>query len=149
MAIVDTSKSTNDYATALKHLLPPGEYFSGDDVEKITLSQAQELARIHAKVDIDFNINTNQDTLGWTLGDYRALLTDAGMTDFQVFDHYRLPMVAGYKSGKPLGDVANVSVICINHQQSQQEIFNDIKPTLTKHKLSHTRFLINNSNLLV
>lgn len=141
MAVIDTSKSANDYAIALKHLLPPGEYFTGEDVDKITLAQAEELSRIHAKVDIDFNINTNRDTLGWTLDDYRALLTDAGMTDFQVFDHYRLPMVAGLKAGKPLGDTTNVSVICIDYQQSQQEIFNDIKPTLIKHKLSHTRIL--------
>jgi hypothetical protein len=157
---IDTSKSAADYATALQHLLPPGEYFSGDDVDKITLAQAEELARIHGKVDADFDISnvylnsTDQEELGWKLEDYRALLTNAGMVDFEVSDHYRLPMVAGLKCGKPLGDVANVSLICIHFQVSQQALFDDLIPILTKHKLSHTRILAvglpaETSNLLV
>ena len=146
---IDTSKSVDDYAVALRHLLPPGEYFSGDDVNKITLTQADELARIHAKVDGDFNINTSQDALGWTLNDYQALLNNAGVSDFQVFDKYRLPMVAGLKVGKPLGDIVNVTTICINFPESQQKLFNNLIPTLLMRKLSHTRLLVNGSNLLV
>ena len=145
---IETTKSADDYATALQHLLPPGEYFKGDDVDKITLAQAKELARIHGKIDVDFNIsnvysgiNTDQEKLGWKLEDYQALLTNAGMVDFEVFDHYRLPMVAGRKCGKPLGDVANVSAICIDYQEAQQALFDALIPILIKHKLSHTRIL--------
>ena len=144
---IDALKSAQDYATALQHLLPPGEYFKGDDVDNITLAEAGELARIHAKINVDFDISAvylgsiDQDDLGWTLEDYRTLLTNAGMVDFLVFDHYRLPMVAGLKCGKPLGDVANVSVICIHYQEVQQALFDDLIPTLTQHKLAHTRIL--------
>lgn len=156
---IDALKSADDYATALQHLLPPGEYFKGDDVDKITLAQAKELARIHGKVDVDFDISavylgTDQEELGWTLEDYRALLTNAGMVDFQVFDHYRLPLVAGLRCGTVLGDVANVSLICIHYQDSQQALFDTLIPTLTSHKLAHTRILSvglpsETSNLLV
>lgn len=144
---IDALKSAQDYATALQHLLPPGEYFKGDDVDKITLAQAEELARIHGKVDVDFDISavylgsTDQAELGWKLADYRALLTNAGMVDLSVFDHYRLPLVAGLKCGKRLGDIAHVSTICIHYQDAQQALFDDLIPILTSHKLSHTRIL--------
>lgn len=157
---IDALKSAEDYATALAHLLPPGEYFKGDDVDKITLAQAEELARIHARIDVDFDIravylgSTDQEELGWTLADYRALLTNAGMVDFQVFDHYRLPLVAGLRCGTVLGDVANVSLICIHYQDAQQALFDDLIPVLIQHKLAHTRILVvglpsETSNLLV
>lgn len=157
---IDALKSAQDYATALAHLLPPGEYFKGDDVDNITLAQAEELARIHAKIDVDFDISavylgsTDQEELGWKLEDYRALLTNAGMVDFLVFDHYRLPLVAGLRCGTVLGDVANVSLICIHYQEAQQALFNDLIPVLTDHKLAHTRILAvglpsETSNLLV
>lgn len=157
---IDALKSAQDYATALAHLLPPGEYFKGDDVDKITLAQAEELARIHGKIDVDFDISavylgsTDQEELGWKLEDYRALLTNAGMVDFQVFDHYRLPFVAGSRCGRPLGDATNVSVIRINYQDGQQALFNTLIPTLNNHKLAHTRILAvglpsDTTNLLV
>lgn len=158
---IDALKSAQDYATALQHLLPPGEYFKGDDVDNITLAEAGELARIDAKIDVDFDVSNayfgvsvDQDDLGWTLEDYRTLLTNAGMVDFQVFDHYRLPLVAGLRCGTVLGDVANVSLICIHYQDAQQALFDDLIPVLTDHKLAHTRILAvglpsETSNLLV
>ncbi len=157
---INALKSAQDYATALQHLLPPGEYFKGDDVDKITLAQAEELARIHAQIDVDFDIravylgSTDQEELGWKLEDYRTLLTNAGMVDFEVFDHYRLPLVAGLRCGTVLGDVANVSLICIHYQETQQALFDSLIPILTSHKLAHTRILAvgfpsETSNLLV
>jgi hypothetical protein len=146
---IDTSKTANDYASGLKQLLPPGEYFTGEDVDKITLAEAEELARIHAKVDIDFDLETLKEKPGWTLAEYRLILSDAGMVDFEVTDHYRLPLKAGLKCGRPLGDVANVSLIKIDFDVSEQAIFDSLKPELIAHKLSHTRFLVNNLELLV
>ncbi len=145
---IDALKSADDYATALQHLLPPGEYFKGDDVDSITLAQAQELARIHAKINEDFDVNnayfgisTDQDAQGWTLADYTLLLTNAGMVDFEVFDHYHLPLVAGLRCGTRLGDASNVSVIRINYQDSQQALFDTLIPTFNIHKLAHTSIL--------
>lgn len=147
MAII-TAKSTEDYALALKHLLPPGEYFSGADTDKITLSQADELARIHAKIDRDFNINTGDDILGWKLSDYRQILTNAGLTDFQVFDQCRLPFVAGSRCGAVLGDNLNISMIVIIYLKSQKQLFLDVIAQLKSHKLTATRILAMHSDPL-
>jgi len=144
--MVDTLKSAADYATALQHLLPPGQYFKGESVDKITLAEGEELARIDAKIDADFDItnayfgfNVDQENLGWTLADFEAMLTSGGMSNFLISDHYHLPLVAGSRCGTSLGTTDNVSLIRIHYQDSQQVLFDSLTPLLINHKLAHTR----------
>lgn len=136
---IDTNKSAADYAKALTHLLPPGAYFATNSAKKLTQAQAEELARIHAKTDNEFKISVSKDTNGWTLQHYRSLLSDAGMSNFLVFDKTRLQFhTKAAKAGKLLGDKRNIYKIFIVYKAKDKAIFQSILAKLQQHKLTHT-----------
>jgi hypothetical protein len=139
--VIDTGKSASDYAGAIKHLLPPGEYWQGQAADDITAVMGDELARIHAKIDTDFNISTGDSVIGWTISDYEQMLTDFGLTGFKVYANPRTGGNAGQSCGTHLGSVDNLGLICINYQYSQKDLFIQSIPKLKAHKLTTTRIL--------
>ena len=142
-----TPRTAQEYATAVRHLLPPGTYFTGDDIKNLTSATGEELARIDAKINDDFDIETiyqfkdNDAIKGWTLNDYALYLQESGLTNFQVSDHEGLGFFAGDECGNVLGNVENALYIIIRYQDAQQTLFDTLLPDLQEHKLAHTRIL--------